>query len=326
MQSIPIALSSDNKCFFALATTLASALENKREETDYNIYVFCAEDVTQENKEKVSALVSMYHKATITFIDMAGQFSHVHMDHAYLTVPTYYRMVFASMLPQYEKILYLDIDILVRKDLTEFYNIDIKDNYLAGVPVFLSYFKLYEKTRKITGLSNLEFFINAGVLLMNLKAIQRDKIEEQWQSLIGMGGDADQPILNAVCYKKIAIIPCKYNVSQVDLPFYMDGKASTFYDTAELKNAFEDPVIFHYTGKEKPWNYKDLFLAREWYRYYLLTPFADIELKRQYYANAIKPKLKWYHKVFYKEKTSDGMRHIYFLRIRVFSYTHIPQY
>ncbi len=326
MTSIPIALSSDNKCFFALATTLLSLFENKLPETTYTLYIFCAADVTQENIKKISTLVSNYSGSSVTFIDMQGKFDNIHMDHAYLTVPTYYRMLFASMLPQHKKILYLDIDILVRKDLTEFYNIDIQDNYLGGVPVFLSYFKLYKKTQKLTGLTDLEFFVNAGVLIMNLESIRRDNIEEKWQNLIGMGGDADQPILNTVCHEKISIIPCKYNVSQVDLPFYQNGKANIFYDAKELEDAFGDPVIFHYTGKEKPWKYRDLFLAREWYRYYLLTPFAQVPLEREYYSETVKPKLKWYHKIFYKEKTPDGVRHIYILRIRMFSYTHMPKY
>lgn len=38
-----------------------------------------------------------------------------------------------DLIPQYDKLLYLDGDIIVRQDLSELYQTDLNDNYVAGV-------------------------------------------------------------------------------------------------------------------------------------------------------------------------------------------------
>ncbi len=321
MPQIPIALSSDNNGFFMLATTLVSALKNKAQSSFYTIYVFCAGDVTEANKEKVKLLESQFSGCSITFVDMAGKFESVPKTHQYVTTPSLYKMIFASYFSQYDKILYLDTDILVRGDLEELFLINIGDAYLGGVPEFINYFQCYDKIEKVTGLHDLEFYINAGVLIMNLAAIRRDGIEDKWQSLIGtMDGSVDQHILNTVCYGKTFFIPCKYNVKQAALPFYTNGCSYTFYPPKEIKEAYEHPHIFHYTSKEKPWNCRDLFLANEWYRYFQLSPFFDQPLVRKTFLEFTNPPQKWHHKIFYKEKLPDNRRAFYLGGIRILSY------
>ncbi len=321
MQSIPIALSSDNSGFFMLATTLVSALANKKPESFYEVYVFCAGDVTEQNKTKLREVEKHYSAFSLTFVDMAGQFENVPRTHKYVTTPSLYKMIFAAYFPQYTKMLYIDTDVLVRADLTELFLQDIGDNYLGGVPTLINYFRSYKSAMEQTGLASMDFYINAGVLLMNLEAIRRDGIDMQWQARIGtMQGSVDQHILNSVCKENVTLLPCKYNVSQVDMPHYKNGDAYVFYTPKEVREAYENPVIFHYTGKEKPWNYHDLFLANEWYRYFLLSPFFDKPLTRKWSNELLNSKLKWYNKLFYKEKLPDGRRNIYLMRIRIFSY------
>ena len=56
------------------------------------------------------------------------------MNLSNLTSFSYYRLIVADLLPNnWSKCIYLDLDICVCKDLTELFNIDIKDNYIAGV-------------------------------------------------------------------------------------------------------------------------------------------------------------------------------------------------
>lgn len=321
MQNIPIALSSDNSGFFMLATTLVSALANKKSESFYEVYVFCAGDVTEKSKAKLREVEKHFSGFSLTFISMAGRFENVPRTHHYVTTPSLYKMVFASHFLQYDKILYLDTDILVRGDLGELFLIDIKDAYLGGVPEFINYFQCYEKIEKTTGMKDLEFYINAGVLIMNLATIRRDDVERKWQELIGtMDGSVDQHILNTVCYGKTCFIPCKYNVKQAALPFYKNGSAHTFYTPQEIREAYEHPHVFHYTSREKPWNCRDLFLANEWYRYFQLSPFADTKLERKTFLAFTNPPLKWFHKIFYKEKLPGNRRAFYVGGIRVFSY------
>jgi lipopolysaccharide biosynthesis glycosyltransferase len=56
------------------------------------------------------------------------------MNSSNLTSSSYYYLIVADLLPNdLSKCIYLDLDICFCKDLTELFNIDIEDNYIAGV-------------------------------------------------------------------------------------------------------------------------------------------------------------------------------------------------
>ncbi|SHN66633.1 glycosyltransferase family 8 protein [Desulfovibrio litoralis] len=296
MKKIPIALASDNNLIFALATVIISALETKNQDTFYDFYVLCSKDVTAENKDKLKFIESSYSDCSINIIDMSGQFENVKKTHKYVTTPSLYKMALTSLLPELSKIIYLDTDVIVRADLSELYDFDLKDNYLAGVSAFINYFDHYERIKQQLDIPSLDSYINAGVLLMNLDAIRKDSIDKQWQNLIGAyHGSVDQHILNKVCYGKVSFLPCRFNVCQSCLSFLKDGKAAVFYPLKELKEAYENPTVFHWTG-EKPWRFYDLFLAHEWLQYLLKTPFRN-EIPSRKSINGINKKYKLFNKI-----------------------------
>lgn len=77
--------------------------------------------------------------------------------------------LFADTVPQIpDKILYLDTDVLCRGDFTDFYNYDIQDVEIAGVPdrygkwFFGNVFK--------------RDYLNSGVLLLNMKNIRKSNL------------------------------------------------------------------------------------------------------------------------------------------------------
>ena len=50
------------------------------------------------------------------------------------TATLYYKLYIPFILPHLKRILYLDGDTLVYKDLSELFNIDFQDNYALGYP------------------------------------------------------------------------------------------------------------------------------------------------------------------------------------------------
>ena len=49
----------------------------------------------------------------------------------------------------------------------------------------------------------------------------------------------------------------------------------------DAEEALKQPVIFHWTGREKPWKYDDTILASEWLRYYAKSPYGAMPLERE---------------------------------------------
>lgn len=100
------------------------------------------------------------------------EFANCANENAYCTPYTLLRL-FADMIPEMpEKLLYLDIDIMVGDDLSKLYNIDIEDYEYAAV-----------KEKYGSWLIRPDY-INAGMLLLNIKKIKETKLLEKARKLI----------------------------------------------------------------------------------------------------------------------------------------------
>lgn len=103
------------------------------------------------------------------------------------------------------KILYLDTDVICRRDCTEFYNQDIEKHELVGV---LDYYGRWFFKKNIFKFD----YINSGVLLLNLDKIRETKLFEKCRILCKEKEMfmPDQSAINKIAiFKKI--VPRKYN-------------------------------------------------------------------------------------------------------------------
>ena len=84
------------------------------------------------------------------------------------TIATYYRLFIPELFPNYEKIIYLDTDILLLKDISSLYLTDLGQNYLAAAvdvaATSLTFYKDFMKKFNLQG----EYF-NDGVLVFNIQ-------------------------------------------------------------------------------------------------------------------------------------------------------------
>jgi lipopolysaccharide biosynthesis glycosyltransferase len=92
---------------------------------------------------------------------------------------TLYRLMMGEFLPEtVERILYIDTDAIVNKNLEEFYYMDMGENLLIGVAD-----NGVEKLKLQSGFAPEDKYINAGVSLLNLKRIRELGIDKQWRLL-----------------------------------------------------------------------------------------------------------------------------------------------
>ncbi len=133
-----------------------------------------------------------------------------------LATPTYYRFCIPFILGDKKKVIYLDSDLLVRKDLSDFFNIDITDNYLAAVtdcsfnPKDGRKFQINDKEVRLTK------YFNSGVLLLNCEKIREDNLKDAFSRLLDYHKKRpfnflDQDILNIACNNNVKIVSPKFN-------------------------------------------------------------------------------------------------------------------
>lgn len=216
------------------------------------------------------------------------------MNIPHISFITYYRLLIADLLPEeIDKCIYLDIDLCVCKDLSELFNINLKDNYLAGV-IAAGYYFSEKKQCKRLNLPSMKYYINAGMLLMNLKQIRKDNMTQVFIYLTNKNySSQDQDILNVACYGKIQTLPPKYN-AMIQRLEENNPLLKKIYKEQDIVEAKIKPHIIHYAGNKKPWNSLDLYMLKYWWDIFKMTPFINSELINE---NIYKKELiKWWNK------------------------------
>lgn len=274
MKVVPVALAADNNYAMPMAVTMTSMLESANKNTFYDFYLLIPSDFSDENKEKINKLQKT-HSCKINYIDMQSYFANSPNKLAHATNQSYYRLMLASTVSQYKKMLYLDVDIVVNADLAELYDIDLGNNYYGGVCHPTYYFGNWDGHCKLLNVPDLHSYINAGVLSINLEKIREDKLEPTLVEAVKNNYPAiDQDVINSVCYGKIKHVPFKFNVLIKAVEYLKDDKITEIYKYNEFLDAFKNPAIVHFANPTKPWQDSNLLFADLWKKYFLLSPYA----------------------------------------------------
>ena len=209
---INILLCGNKKVFDGALTELISII-NRTKET-INCYIFTMNlsrlkpdylSITDEQIDFLNEVVQEKNKDNKVFkVDVTDlyeeQFGNCKNEGAYCTPYTLLRLL-ADLIPEIpDKILYLDIDMMANKDIAELYNVDISNYEYAAVK------------EKYGSVFIWPDYINAGMLLLNIKKIKETGLLEKARYLIKTRKMlfADQDAIYRSTTKKL-LIPRKYN-------------------------------------------------------------------------------------------------------------------
>lgn len=272
---VPIALACDNNYAMPTAVTMTSIMEHASSLTYYEFYLLIPSDFSLNNKNKIM-MISKNNNCKITFIDMGTAFDNSPNALKHTTNQSYYRLLLSDTLPELDKILYLDVDIIVLEDLSALYETDLGDNYYGGVIHPVYYFGNWKGHSHLLNIADLSSYINAGVLLINLKQIRHDNLVPRLISAVSHNFPTiDQDVINSVAYGKIKPLPFKYNVMIKCAEFLKDRKISELYDYDEFHRSFIAPAIVHFANPVKPWQNADLMFADSWRTFFERSPYND---------------------------------------------------
>ena len=286
MSQIAIVMASDEGYAMAACVAMYSILNSKNPSTSYKFYLLVQEKFNETILSKFDELFSSYPESCLELIKMGTWFNDA-PTHFHITKESYYRLSIPDILPNVGKCIWLDVDIIVRDDLTDLWNFNLGDNYIAAVSDVLGQHRCKE-----LGISCKEQYINAGVLLINVNAMRKDNIVDLLLSHVDKGYIfADQDILNKVCLGRISLLPLKYNIL---IPYALDLAllADTFTST-EVDEALNNPVVIHYNASTKPWNSHSIHarLYHLWYCAAADSPF-NFDVKEDLFNKKNKLPLK----------------------------------
>lgn len=313
MKTVNLALSTDEGYIENTATVIYSVLSNIAPDTFCHFYILSSK-LSKKRKKQLQTLTRA-HACAFSFIkpqaELLSIFKKVPLP-AHINIECFNRLFLPLMLPHVNRILYLDSDLVVLKDLSPLYFEDLAGNYFAAVE------DVNPTLKGKLGYPNQYGYYNSGVLLMNIQALQNTdylailtKSVSERYSKYPVGGDQD--ILNDCFYDKIKPLSYAWNMFH---EWHGCKKMFTPSNSADYFQSVKSPAIVHFVGPVKPWHsgckrpYTEEYLAynrRCLNELGSLAPFSFFKINK-IQMNQIKSKkiILCGIPIFYKEKTPQS--------------------
>jgi lipopolysaccharide biosynthesis glycosyltransferase len=269
---VDITYITDSQYVPVTMVSMYSAIANKCPSTTYNFHII-TENITSLDESRILKLKKLSpdtininiiprYEPDLPFENMERFLQYkVGMHKIYLS----------EILTNLDKVIYMDGDTLVLKDLRDLYDFNVENVYASVVKDGIYY--RFPKEMQEMGLDKRGFYFNSGVMLHNLKKQREDKVVDKLVEYIKTHKDfyGDQDVLNVVMDDKLKLMSYRYNC--ISTFFEADDLAflSKYYNEELPSNTtdiYKKSSIIHYAG-DKPWqsDYRPLYLKELWFEY-----------------------------------------------------------
>lgn len=301
IERINVVYCTDDNFVDVCCVSIISLLENKGRE---QVYIYIIDNsISQKGKEKILQIVNKFVDAYLEFLLFPKLEESlpvkVKYDKTHLSISTFGRLFIGNLLnKQIEKIIYLDCDTVVLKNLKELFEFDLKGYVIGGVDDCKS-----KRYRQVLGLSSTAKYINAGVLLIDLKKWREEECEKKIISYIerynGKIHFEDQGAINAAINPYIIQLPICFNVMthNFDMDFHELMKFRNpvmQYTPKIIRNAIQNPCIIHFTSsfltKGRVWNSETNHKMKDVYVHYM----KEASVTEKKYNPSAKNKIKFF--------------------------------
>lgn len=299
--NVPIVLSFSDYFVPYAAVEIHSILAHGSAQNNYDFLVLHT-SISERSRERLLQLVSDFSNAAIRFINVSGEVSRFPLlRNGHVGIETFYRLICTEILRNYEKVVYLDSDLIILKDLKEMYDLELggallgaaidpdhAGEYNGGLPGVRKY------TDEVLKLRFPFSYFQAGVLLINVQAMNRKfgngyllKTASEREYMY-----VDQDVLNMCCEGNTLQLDMRWNVMADCMGVRKDKlirrAPSPIYEA--YLEARRDPFIIHYAGTEKPWETPDSDFAEYFWEHARKTGFYELIIKRMAEASLEKKK------------------------------------
>lgn len=271
---ISVALASNNNYAILMAALIKSIIFNHHTDEDIIFYIL-NDKISAKNQEKINSIVKESPEIKIKWISADKVFPKnvkFPMDDSAFPFTAYLRLFAPYVVDEdVKKLIYFDVDMIVRKDISELWNIDMQNYTMAavldvgktagckwgGIPNY-----------KQLGIAEDAPYFNSGMMIINCERWKHEeiptKVFDAMRNNIAFVNYADQYGLNVVFSGKWL---------QVD-PLW-NWFANIYHPNPKCIHYLDIKPIF------KSYN-SDENLRKEFFKYLEMTPWKGIALKSDF--------------------------------------------
>lgn len=235
---INISLSLDNSHIYPSLIVMVSALENNDKDNHILIFYLLLSNKFDDKNLEIFESLKLTYDVRINYYYIINYFDCLRRWKGSNAI--YYKLFIPLLFPYIERMIHLDGDTIVFKDLWEMFNLPFNDNYLLAQPTRKDIFE--DKVLK-------QNTINAGVILFNIKKIREDNKDFEMIHYLFVKKFTEQILMGYVCLPKIGYLPFKYGI-------FFIGRLKTYVrhvednmikrvNLTEVSEAMKDPSIVH---------------------------------------------------------------------------------
>lgn len=260
MTEIPVIFCFDERILLGAGVSVLSMIDTAADETVYDIRILHP-GLSSDAQAALQSLVSQTRHRMKFHEIPSSRFDDAPSGNGSWTEIVYYRLLASEFLPDCDRAIYSDVDVLFKRDMSAAYDIEMDGAEWAGVAAEVNTPEAVLHRHFPENSNALIFF--SGFMVMNLKAMRENGAVARYFETITEFADRlkffDLDVLN-IATPKIARLPFDYVVLEdiyetAAIRGTKDyGYLSTAYSDAELEAARTNPAIIHYAGpRGKPW-------------------------------------------------------------------------
>lgn len=254
---VPVVFAFDEKYKLPASVAIMSLLESKNPNTEYEIFVMYS-DLSAETRKIFDTIVRVNWLHINT--EMFDKFPRT--EHHYPAI-VYYRLIIHDLLPQYDKVIWSDVDVFFKGDLQEIYNTNLDGYFWGGVVEQKNTTTMYG--HKYFEENKNENIFYSGFMLINTRVMGEHNMFSKFSETIEMHKNElncfDLEVLNASCHSikalpfEYCMVESIYNSSLFETAYDWQF-LKTVYTKEQLNKAKEKPMIIHYNynGNARIWN------------------------------------------------------------------------
>ena len=285
---IPIVFASNEYFIPYTAAMIQSIMENASPENRYRFFILHA-GIYTATLDMLSSQIAKFPYCSLENIDLSSRikgYGFFTANRPDITQETYFRLFIPELLAGYDKVIYLDGDMICRSDISKLYAFDLGDNLvgaardIAGLNSFFRDGKNAD-TDYYDVKSNMndpcDYFC-AGMLIFNNKQFRQKiaaaelldlALSRKWKA-------HDQDVLNFVAKDRILFLPYSWNFVAPENTNYLPENL-----VQEYAEAVGHEDIIHFAGGKKPWiNPVYIRYFEFFWMYASRTPFLDTIIAR----------------------------------------------
>jgi lipopolysaccharide biosynthesis glycosyltransferase len=251
---LDVACAAEGTPYVAHSAAMLHSLLARHREHDVHVHYMHGPDIDERQERQLAGMVES-GGAAISFLRIADSQIEGLPTKGFTRKATWYRIFLPELLPEVDRILYLDSDLIVVDSLAPLWEIGLA-GYWVGAVTNVFQDNHLERPAEL-GLAGPHAYFNAGVLLMNLDEMRRDS---RTQALLDYAIEnatklewRDQDALNVVLGQRRLALHPRWNCMN---SFYLFRRNAKGVGRRALKQAFRNPAIRHFEGPDalKPWH------------------------------------------------------------------------